>query len=107
MAEILESMMLICFGLSWPMSLYKNIKARSAKTMSLNFILLIIAGYVAGIAAKICMHRINYVLVVYIINLIIVSANLIVYFINRNYDKKGAEYHETVYAEAGRVQNAQ
>ena len=79
MAELLESTMLICFGLSWPMNLTKNIKAKSAKNMSLQFILLIIFGYVAGITAKIYTHRFNYVLVVYLLNLVVVSANVIVY----------------------------
>lgn len=88
MAELLESTMLICFGLSWPMNLTKNIKAKSAKNMSLQFILLIIFGYVAGITAKIYTHRFNYVLVVYLLNLVVVSANVIVYFINRRYDRQ-------------------
>ncbi len=87
MAELLESTMLVCFGLSWPMNLAKNIKAKSAKTMTLQFILLIIAGYIAGISAKIYNHKFNYVLAVYLLNLIIVSANLIVYFVNRRYDR--------------------
>ena len=69
MAELLESTMLVCFGLSWPMNLAKNIKAKSAKTMSLQFILLIIAGYIAGISAKIYNHKFNYVLAVYLLNL--------------------------------------
>lgn len=86
MAQILEAAMLICFGFSWPMSVYKNIKAKTAKSMSLQFILLIIAGYVAGILAKVYTHTYNYVLVVYILNLAIVSANVVVYFINRRYD---------------------
>ena len=63
-AEILEAIMLVCFGLSWPMSVIKNIKAKSAKNMSLQFILLICFGYVAGITAKIINHNISYVLVV-------------------------------------------
>ena len=88
MAELLESTMLICFGLTWPMNLAKNIKAKSAKTMSLQFILLIIAGYIAGICAKFYNHKFNYVLVVYLLNLIVVSANLVVYFINRHYDRQ-------------------
>ncbi len=88
MAELLESTMLICFGLSWPMNLAKNIKAKSAKNMSLQFILLIITGYIAGITAKIYTHRFNYVLAVYLLNLIIVSANVIVFFINRRYDRQ-------------------
>lgn len=88
MAELLESTMLICFGLSWPMNLAKNIKARSARNMSLQFILLIITGYIAGISAKIYTHRFNYVLIVYLLNLVVVSANVIVYFINSRYDKQ-------------------
>lgn len=88
MAELLESTMLVCFGLSWPMNLAKNIKAKSARNMSLQFILLIITGYVAGITAKIYTHRFNYVLVVYLLNLVIVSANVIVYFVNRRYDRQ-------------------
>lgn len=86
MTDFLEAAMLICFGLSWPLSLMKNIKAKSAENMSLRFILLIIVGYIAGITAKIISHNINYVLIVYFINLIIVSANIIVYFINKKYD---------------------
>jgi uncharacterized membrane protein (Fun14 family) len=66
----------------------KNIKAKTAKSMSLKFILLIIFGYIAGIAAKIMTHTINYVLAVYFLNLIIVSMNLIVYFVNKKIDKK-------------------
>ncbi len=88
MAELLESTMLICFGLSWPMNLTKNIKAKSAKNMSLQFILLIITGYIAGISAKIYTHRFNYVLIVYLLNLVVVSANVIVYFINSRYDRQ-------------------
>lgn len=88
MAQILETIMLICFGCSWPMSAYKNAKAKSAKNMSLPFTILIMLGYVAGIAAKIISGTINYVLAVYILNLVMVSANFVIYFINRNYDKK-------------------
>ena len=91
MAELLESTMLICFGLSWPMNLAKNIKAKSARNMSLQFILLIITGYIAGISAKIYNHRFNYVLVVYLLNLIVVSANVVVFFINRRYDRQAKE----------------
>lgn len=88
MTNFLEAAMLICFGLSWPLSLYKNIKAKSAKNMSLQFTLLIITGYIAGITAKIVSHNINYVLAIYLLNLVIVSANIIVYFINKRYDKE-------------------
>lgn len=85
--ELLEAAMLICFGLSWPISLCKNIRAHSAKNMSLQFILLICAGYVAGITAKLMRGSVTYVLVAYFFNLAIVAANIIVYFINRRHDR--------------------
>ncbi len=86
MTQVLEAAMLICFGISWPLSVVKNIKAHSAKGMSPAFILLIMTGYVAGITAKVLSGAINYVLAVYILNLAIVSVNL--YFINRRYDRE-------------------
>ena len=88
MSPLLETFMLVCFGLSWPINVMKAIKARSAKSMSLPFILLIISGYIAGISAKLLSHQINYVLVVYFINLAIVTVNLVVYFRNKHIDKE-------------------
>ncbi len=90
MGSIFESIMLICFGLSWPLNVIKAYKARTAKGTSLPFILLIITGYIAGITAKLVSNQINYVLVVYLINLVIVSMNVVVYFRNVSLDKKNA-----------------
>lgn len=86
MPELLETIMLICFGFSWPLNVYRNIKSHTAKGMSIVFILLIMAGYIAGITAKIICHNYSYVLAVYLINLAFVSVNLFVYFRNRRYD---------------------
>lgn len=90
MGSIFESIMLICFGLSWPLNVIKAYKARTAKGTSLPFILLIITGYIAGIAAKFITGQINYVLVVYLLNLLIVSLNVVVYIRNVALDKKYA-----------------
>ncbi|MBR3737625.1 MAG: hypothetical protein IKN26_02695 [Eubacterium sp.] len=87
MASVFETLMLICFGLSWPFNLVKNIKAKTAKSMSLKFLLLIEFGYICGIAAKFIGGNINYVLIVYFLNIAVVGANIAVYFINRKYDK--------------------
>lgn len=88
MSEMLETIMLICFGLSWPISLVKNIKTGSAKGMSLPFTLLIIVGYVAGISAKLYSGVYTYVLVAYFWNLLLVGLNLVVFFINKRKDRK-------------------
>ena len=90
MGSIFESIMLICFGLSWPLNVVKAYKARTAKGTSLPFSILIITGYIAGITAKIITGQINYVLIVYLLNLLIVSLNVVVYIRNVALDKKYA-----------------
>lgn len=87
MASVLETIMLVCFGLSWPINLSKALKARTAKGTSLPFMLLIITGYIAGICAKVVAGQINYVLIAYILNLCIVSLNVAIYFRNAALDK--------------------
>ena len=88
MASILETVMLVCFGLSWPINLSKAYRAGTAKGTSLPFMLLIIAGYICGICAKLVGGQINYVLIAYVINLLIVSLNIGVYFRNAALDRK-------------------
>ena len=88
MSSIFETIMLVCFGLSWPINVLKAYRARTAKATSLPFILLIFTGYIAGIAAKVVSHQINYVVVVYLINIAIVFLNIVVYFRNTALDKK-------------------
>ena len=88
MGSLLETIMLVCFGFSWPLNVMKAYKAKTAKGTSLPFVLLIITGYIAGISAKIISGQINYVLIAYILNLAIVSLNIIVYFRNVSLDKK-------------------
>ncbi len=90
MGSIFETVMLLCFGFSWPMNLIKAYNAKTAKGTSLPFILLIIIGYVAGIAAKIVTGQTNYVLAAYVLNLAIVLLNLVIYFRNSTLDKKKA-----------------
>lgn len=88
MPEILETIMLICFGVSWPISIYKNYKSRTAAGMSKFFIYLIIVGYIAGITAKIATENYSYVLVAYIINLVMLLINLCIYYRNSHLDRQ-------------------
>ncbi len=87
MVTVLESVMLICFGISWPVSVYKSWTSKSTKGKSLVFILAIIVGYVAGITGKILGGQLNYVLALYILNLTFVSVDLALYFINKRREK--------------------
>lgn len=101
MAELLEIVMIVSFGISWPMNVIKSYRARTAKGKSLAFLLLILFGYVAGIASKFVneayMASIGqkwYVLFFYILNFIMVSADLCMYVRNYRLDKKRAAEQE-------------
>ncbi len=94
MAEILEIIMIVSFGASWPLNVVKSYKARTAKGKSLGFLLLIFGGYIAGIASKFVneayMQSISqkwYVLFFYFLNLTMVGLDLVLYFRNKRLDK--------------------
>lgn len=75
--------MLTCFGLSWPISVYKTLKARNADGKSCTFSLIIISGYVFGIIGKIMQMPNNTFLfwltfAVYILNLVVVIFDTII-----------------------------
>ena len=88
MSAIFETVMLVCFGFSWPISVVNNYRSRTAKGMSLFFILLIFLGYAAGIAAKLLSGNDSFVLAVYGINLVLVGTNLLIYFRNVRLDRE-------------------
>ena len=88
MSAIFETVMLVCFGFSWPISVVNNYRSRTAKGMSPFFILLIMSGYLAGITAKILSGNYSFVLAVYILNLVLVSLNLLIYFRNIRIDQE-------------------
>ena len=87
MSEIFEAAMVICFGLSWPLSVSKSWKSRTAKGKSLMFELFIWIGYVCGIVGKIINHNITYVFIFYVINICMVSTDIVLYFRNVKLDR--------------------
>ena len=91
MSEIFEIIMIVSFGISWPINLSKNIKSKSTKGISILFYILIFVGYIFGIVSKFLnqnyMDNFNtkwYVLIFYFFNLIFVGLNIIVYLINKH-----------------------
>ncbi len=86
MVEIFECIMLFCFGISWPISVYKSITSKSTRGKSVIFIAAILIGYIAGILGKIVGSNINYTLALYIFNFIVVSIDFALYFINRKHE---------------------
>ena len=84
--QIFEFIMLACFGLSWPISVYKSLKSGSTQGKSVVFIVAIIIGYISGILGKIVNQQYTYVLILYCVNLIVVSIDLFLYFINKHHE---------------------
>lgn len=96
--EILEIVMVVSFGCSWPLNVMKSYKARTTKGKSLGFLCLIFFGYIAGIASKL-MNPVYmaafatkwYVLFFYVLNFLMVGADLALYVRNKHLDRKRME----------------
>lgn len=87
MSELTEILMVVSFGISWPVNGLKAYRARTAKGTSLPFLLLIEFGYVAGIVSKLLAPSYKwYVLLFYVLNFITVSLNIFIYFRNKRFD---------------------
>jgi hypothetical protein len=91
MIELLEAIMIISFGISWPASIIKSWKVRSAKGKSILFLFFVEFGYACGILAKLLAWNITYVFPFYVLNLIMVAADIMLYFRNRALDRAARE----------------
>ena len=92
-AKVLEALMIILFGISWPFNLAKSIRSKTTKGKSLLFLVLIDVGYLAGITSKILSETFVWstdwwIFMIYCINFALVSADLVVYFINKTREKR-------------------
>ena len=92
-----EILMLILFGASWPFNIAKSIRTRTARGKSLLFETLIIAGYVAGLAAKLYTYRttgeLAYSAWFYMANIAMVTTDLILSIRNTKLDRHADEVH--------------
>ena len=87
MAQLFETVMLICFGLSWPFNIAKSLKSRTAKGKSLQFEVCIVIGYLFGIAGKFISGNVSYVLVVYVLDVLMVSVDILLTLRNMALDR--------------------
>lgn len=92
MNEILEALMVLSFGISWPASIRKSYTSRTAKGKSLFFMSMIAFGYLCGIAWKVNVFNAtgewHYPSYFYILNLVMVSTDIVLYFRNRKLDQQ-------------------
>ncbi len=80
--SIFEIIMLLCFGLAWPLSIYKSYTSKSIEGKSLLFLIVILIGYGSGIVHKM-MYAKDMVIILYVINGLMVTVDVLLYFRNK------------------------
>ncbi len=75
--------MLVCFGISWPFSIYRSYKNKSVKGKSIVFLFCILVGYLGGILHKILYNN-DWVLFLYLLNFLMVFTDIVLYFRYKN-----------------------
>ncbi len=76
--SFLEAVMLVCWGLSWPVSIIKALRTKIVLGKSPLFTLLIALGYICGITHKILYSR-DYLILLYLFNLAMILTDLYLY----------------------------
>jgi len=77
--RLLEFAMLFCFGFSWPFAIAKTYRAKRVDGKSPAFEIIVIAGYVFGIASHL-VGDCSWVIWIYIADLLLVTTDLTLYF---------------------------
>ncbi len=93
--DLLEALMILCFGLSWPISIRKSWVSRTAKGKSLFFEIFLLIGYIFGIVRKFILFAngdSGFVFYLgwffYVLNFIEISIDVALYFRNIRLDKQ-------------------
>lgn len=93
--DLLEALMILCFGLSWPISIRKSWISRTAKGKSLFFEVFLLIGYIFGITRKIILFAnpatdTNWIFFLswffYVLNFVEISIDVALYFRNKKLD---------------------
>jgi len=80
-AEILEFAMLFAFGFSWPFAIWRTYKAKRVDGKSPYFMVIVIIGYLCGIAAHVVEGTKLWLCAVYLADIALVSTDLTLYFV--------------------------
>lgn len=94
--NLLEAAMILCFGISWPISIYRSYVSRTAKGKSLFFEVFVWVGYVFGITRKFIeffggrdLDALFYIgWLFYIMNIIEITVDIGLYFRNVRLDRE-------------------
>jgi len=76
--SLFEGIMLVCFGLSWPISILKSIRVKRVEGKSPLFMGVICFGYVSGIIHK-ALYSYDWIILLYALNLTMILFDMMLY----------------------------
>ncbi len=83
-AQVFEAAMLLCFGVSWPIAIWRTWRTRRTEGLSPVFLTMILAGYLAGVASKLLRSggrwdALEWVTALYALNAVLIGVELALY----------------------------
>ena len=89
--SVLETIMLVCFGCSWPFAIARTVRTKTVKGKSIVFMMLILLGYIAGIISKLIYHY-DHVIWLYLANGLMVFTEIWLYFKYTRFPNRWIEF---------------
>ena len=89
--SVFEIGMLVCFGISWPISIVKALRTKRVVGKSPVFMTIICLGYLSGILHKV-LFAFDWVILLYFVNLCMVAFDLFLYFTYLPQEPSRGEY---------------
>lgn len=80
--SIFEAFMLVCFGVAWPLSIWRSFRSRRNDGKSVWFLLVVFVGYVSGTIHKF-MYNLDGVVILYMANGVMVAIDSALYLRNK------------------------
>jgi len=80
--SIFEAIMILCFGLAWPFSIYKSYTSRQVAGKSILFLFTVFTGYISGVIHKIT-HSFDWITILYILNGTMIFIDILLYYRNK------------------------
>ena len=77
--SVFEAVMLICFGISWPVSIAKTLRTKVVCGKSPLFLAIVCLGYVCGIIHK-AFYSYDWIIILYTMNMVLVAVDLALYY---------------------------
>lgn len=81
--SVFEAGMMVCFGVSWPIAALKTYRCKCVHGKSIHFSMLILLGYMCGIAHKV-LDDMDWVFWLYILNTFFLLVDMYLYWLYRN-----------------------